>query len=291
MLVAAVAVSTCKRQAPVVPVATSVPVDARGGSDADVRARPAPADVCRPPLDAQKTPSGILTRVIQPGAGTRHPTGNDYVEVFYAGWTRKGQFFEGTGEGERIRLDRAQLIPGLGEGIGLMVEGEKRRFWIPLALAYGARPGHVNAPREDMTFDVELLRIVPIPARPDDVAKPPKNALRTKSGLVYRYLKHGMGAAHPTPATWVSLEYSLWTGAGRCVHSSRINGDSVRFPMMDLFPGWYEAMLLMVQGDKLRLWLPGKLAYGDPTPGQEPLPYEPPPGPLVMDVELVKIDN
>ena len=232
-----------------------------------------------------------MTRVIRHGDGTRHPTRNDYVEVFYAGWTRQGQFFEGTGPGESIRLDRARLIPGLDEGIGLMVEGEQRRFWIPFAMAYGARPEHVNAPRQDMTFDVELLRIVPIPAVPDDVGKPPRDALRTKSGLVYRYLKHGTGTAHPTPEAWVRFEDSLWTRAGRLVHSSRIDGDSVRFPMMDLFAGWYEAILLMVEGDKLRLWVPGKLAYGEPTPGHEPLPYEPPRGPVVMDVELIKIDD
>jgi len=63
-------------------------------------------------------------------------------------------------------------VPGLDEGIGLMVEGEKRRMWIPFALAYGAQPHHVNAPQEDMTFDVELRRIIPRPATPDDVAKP-----------------------------------------------------------------------------------------------------------------------
>ena len=296
MLVAINAVPSCKQRTPIVPVATSAsasaPADVKRSADADeARARPAPPDVSSPPLDAQKTPSGILTRVIRRGAGARHPTRNDYVEVVYAGWTRKGRFFEGTGPGEPIRLDRAQLIPGLDEGIGLMVEGEQRRFWIPFALAYGARPEHVNAPREDMTFDVELLRTVPIPAVPEDVSEPPADALRTKSGLLYRYLKHGAGAAHPTPEAWVRLEDSLWTRDGRFVHSSRIDGDSVRFPMMDLFAGWYEAMLLMVEGDKLRLWVPGKLAYGDPTPGHEPLPYEPPPGPVVMDVELIKIDN
>jgi FKBP-type peptidyl-prolyl cis-trans isomerase len=37
------------------------------------------------------------------------------------------------------------------------------------------------------------------------------------------------------------------------------------------------------------LWIPGKLANGELSPGQTPLPFEPPKGPLVFDVELLKI--
>ena len=48
------------------------------------------------------------------------------------------------------------VIPGWTEGLQLMVEGEKRRFWIPVDLAYKGQPG---APAGMLVFDVELLKI------------------------------------------------------------------------------------------------------------------------------------
>jgi len=74
------------------------------------------------------------------------------------------------------------------------------------------------------------------------------------------------------------------TGASR-----GIGADIARVALRRLPPGWREAMLRMVEGDKWRLWLPGRLAFGDLQPGQEALPFGPPPGPVVFDVELVKI--
>ena len=49
-----------------------------------------------------------------------------------------------------------RVIAGWTEGLQLMVEGEKRRFWIPANLAYEGRPG----PQGTLVFDVELIRIV-----------------------------------------------------------------------------------------------------------------------------------
>lgn len=51
-------------------------------------------------------------------------------------------------------LDR--VIPGWTEGLQLMVEGEKTRFWIPVELAYNNQP---RKPAGMLVFDVELLKI------------------------------------------------------------------------------------------------------------------------------------
>ena len=53
-----------------------------------------------------------------------------------------------------MRLDA--VIPGWTEGVGLMVEGERRRFWIPQELAYKGEAGN---PRGMLVFDIELIRI------------------------------------------------------------------------------------------------------------------------------------
>jgi peptidylprolyl isomerase len=48
------------------------------------------------------------------------------------------------------------VIVGWTEGLQMMVEGEKRRFWIPESLAYQGQPGQ---PKGMLVFDVELIRI------------------------------------------------------------------------------------------------------------------------------------
>ena len=118
---------------------------------------PAPADVAAPPADAATTPSGLATKVQQPGTGTRHPGASSRVRVHYTGWTTDGKMFDSSvARNEPISFGLNQVIAGWTEGVQLMVEGEKRRLWIPEKLAYGGRPG---APKGMLVFDVELIRI------------------------------------------------------------------------------------------------------------------------------------
>jgi FKBP-type peptidyl-prolyl cis-trans isomerase len=78
----------------------------------------------------------------------------------------------------------------------------------------------------------------------------------------------------------------MWTPEGRRIFTSLLVKDVVDVPMSALTPGMQEAARLMVEGDKLRVWLPGKLGYGDPIPGQDQLPFAPQLGPIVIDMEL-----
>ena len=118
---------------------------------------PAPADVAAPPADASTTPSGLASRVLEAGTGTQHPGPQSRVLVHYSGWTTDGQMFDSSvTRGEPIAFGLYQVIAGWTEGVQLMVEGEKRRLWIPEQLAYGGRPG---APAGMLVFDVELIRI------------------------------------------------------------------------------------------------------------------------------------
>jgi peptidylprolyl isomerase len=118
---------------------------------------PAPADVAAPPADASVTASGLASRQLEAGTGTTHPNPRSRVLVHYSGWTTDGKMFDSSvSRGEPIAFGLNQVIPGWTEGVQLMVEGEKRRFWIPEALAYGGRPG---PPAGMLVFDVELIRI------------------------------------------------------------------------------------------------------------------------------------
>jgi FKBP-type peptidyl-prolyl cis-trans isomerase len=53
------------------------------------------------------------------------------------------------------------VIPGWSEALQLMVEGEKRRVWVPEELAYKGQPGR---PKGMLVFDVELIKISDAPA-------------------------------------------------------------------------------------------------------------------------------
>ena len=118
---------------------------------------PAPSDVASPPADATTTASGLATKVIKPGSGTKHPTARSMVRVHYTGWTTDGKMFDSSvARNEPISFGLHQVIPGWTEGVQLMVEGEKTRFWIPEDLAYKGRPG---APAGMLVFDIELLKI------------------------------------------------------------------------------------------------------------------------------------
>ena len=65
-------------------------------------------------------------------------------------------FDSSVARGESIAFGLDEVIPGWTEGVQMMVEGEKRRLWIPEGLAYGGAPG---APKGMLVFDVELIRI------------------------------------------------------------------------------------------------------------------------------------
>jgi peptidylprolyl isomerase len=116
-----------------------------------------PADVAAPPADAEKTGSGLASKVLKPGTGDVHPTAKSTVLVHYTGWNTKGQMFDSSvmrGEPMVTALDK--VIKGWTEGVQLMVVGEKRRLWIPEKLAYQGQEG---PPKGMLVFDVQLLGI------------------------------------------------------------------------------------------------------------------------------------
>jgi hypothetical protein len=120
---------------------------------------PAPPDVSAPPADAERTPSGLATRVLQPGRGGARPGPTDRVTVHYTGWRAEdGSMFDSSVQrGEPATFPLNGVIRGWTEGLQLMTVGEKRRLWIPGNLAYDGRPGR---PQGMLVFDVELLGIL-----------------------------------------------------------------------------------------------------------------------------------
>ena len=117
---------------------------------------PAPPDVAAPPADAARTATGLASKVLKAGHGTRHPRPNSRVTVHYTGWTTDGKMFDSSvTTGQPVTFPLNGVIPGWTEGVQLMVEGETTRFWIPESLAYKGQ----SPPFGLLVFDVELIKI------------------------------------------------------------------------------------------------------------------------------------
>jgi peptidylprolyl isomerase len=244
----------------------------------------APDDVAAPPAKAKRTKSGLAHVVLSPGSGKDKPGEDDTVQVHYTGWTTDGEMFDSSVMRNRPATFPVKgVIAGWTEGLQLMKVGQKSRLWIPEDLAYQGKPGK---PAGMLVFDVELLDIKkapkPIPA-PKDVAKPPKSAKTTESGLAYKVLSEGKGGDKPTRASMVEVHYTGWTTDGKMFDSSVARGQPAQFPLGRVIAGWTEGLQLMSVGDKYRLWIPEDLAYKG-RPGK-------PQGMLVFDVELLSIKD
>jgi len=267
------------------PVATSQPIEPL--QSARPVAPPAPPDVAEAPARAAKTASGLASRVLSKGQGTAHPGPHDKVIVNFTGWTPEGEVIDSSiPDGEPRTFSMDDVTKGFSEALSSMAKGEKRRLWIPAALATSGRPRRRGTAGPSV-FDVELLDFMktpdPIPV-PDDLDAPPADAKRTPSGLAYKVLKHGKGKDHPTATSTVEVHYSGWTRDGQLFDSSVRRGKSISFSLDDVIKGWTEGVPLMVVGDKTRFWIPSALAYGD-----SPAAQGAPAGPLVFDIELLAI--
>ncbi|MBW2463232.1 MAG: FKBP-type peptidyl-prolyl cis-trans isomerase [Deltaproteobacteria bacterium] len=123
-----------------------------------LRSPTAPTDLAAPPADAERTDSGLSSKVIEAGTGDAHPAETSRVRVHYTGWTTDGNMFDSSRtRGQPAVFPLNRVIAGWTEGLQLMVVGEQRRFWIPENLAYQGRPG---APAGLLVFDVELVAIL-----------------------------------------------------------------------------------------------------------------------------------
>jgi peptidylprolyl isomerase len=110
-----------------------------------------PPDVAAPPADAGRTPSGLAWKMLRVGFGQERPAARSLVVVIYTAWTTDGQMYESSlTTGRPATLDLSAVPAGLREGLLLMTRGEKRRLWVPPALA---------GTEGMLVFDVELLEI------------------------------------------------------------------------------------------------------------------------------------
>mgnify|MGYP003445707788 FL=1 len=107
------------------------------------------------------TKSGLQYEVLTPGKGERSPKATDTVGCHYEGRLVSGKVFDSSYErNQPAEFGLNQVIPGWTEGLQLMSEGAKFRFYIPYLLGYGEQgAGPSIPPYSTLVFDVELISV------------------------------------------------------------------------------------------------------------------------------------
>lgn len=120
------------------------------------------------------TASGLQYEILKEGNATK-PKATDTVSVQYEGKLLDGKVFDSSAQhgGQPVEFPLNQVIPGWTEGVQLMGEGAKYRFYIPANLAYGEQgaPQGGIEPNSVLIFDIELLKVNP-PASGAQSAQP-----------------------------------------------------------------------------------------------------------------------
>ncbi len=111
-----------------------------------------------------------------------------------------------------------------------------------------------------------------------------KEVKTTDSGLQYEVVKAAEGP-QPGPDDIVTVHYEGRLVDGTVFDSSYKRGTPIDLPVSGVIPGWVEGLQLMHTGEKIKLYIPSKLAYGD----QSPSPMIPANSVLVFDLELLGI--
>ena len=118
----------------------------------------------------------------------------------------------------------------------------------------------------------------------ENAAKPGITTL--PSGLQYEVLTRGTGPK-PTLGSSVTTHYHGTLINGTVFDSSYQRGQPATFPVNGVIAGWTEALQLMPEGSKYRLYIPSDLAYGKRGAGRD-IPGD---TALIFDVELLKVNN
>jgi peptidylprolyl isomerase len=259
------------------------------------------------------TASGLQYEVMKKGSGSVSPKATDKVEVHYHGTLIDGQIFDSSvNRGKTSSFGLNQVIPGWTEGLQLMKEGDKFKFYIPYNLAYGEQArGATIKGFSTLIFEVELFKVMvpeaaaapagaqssndkPAVAGADKAAgqaflannKKRPGVTTTASGLQYEVLKKGTGKVSPKATDRVEVHYHGTLIDGKVFDSSVQRGETIAFGLNQVIPGWTEGVQLMKEGDKFKFYIPNELAYGERSPGAG----IPAGAALIFEVELFKIN-
>jgi peptidylprolyl isomerase len=233
-----------------------------------------------------KTASGLEYTITVKGDG-KQPQPGDMVSVHYTGKLTNDTVFDTSlkrGTPFEFKLGQGRVIKGWDEGIGYLHVGDKATFRIPPELGYGANAMPTIPANSTLIFDVELMDVKE-GVRPY-VAKN-KDTITTPSGLKILMIQENKSGEQAVAGTMATFNYSGFFRDGKIFDSSfdRNQPLSVKAGKGQLFAGWDEGITHLRKGEKAKLIIPSKLAFGEKGFQQ----LIPPNADLIIDMEMVDV--
>ena len=199
-----------------------------------------------------------------------------------AGWTlgQKASYLVGSGWGEKLKpfaddIDAAKIVQGLQDALAgkdsQVPASEGQQIMQEFQQLIQGRAAKLGEERK--VTNAKWLA--------DNGKKP--GVMTTASGLQYEVVASGKGK-QPSSKDTVSVHYKGVLTDGKQFDSSYDRGKPAEFQVGGVIKGWTEALLLMHEGDKWKLYIPADLAYGENAPpaiGNNQI--------LIFDIELLKI--
>jgi FKBP-type peptidyl-prolyl cis-trans isomerase FkpA len=199
-----------------------------------------------------------------------------------AGWTlsQKASYLVGTGWGEKLKpfaedIDAAKIVQGLQDALAgkdsVVAQAEGQQIMQEFQQLIQNRAAKMGEERK--ATNAKWLA--------DNGKKP--GVMTTASGLQYEVVTGGKGK-QPSSKDTVSVHYKGVLIDGKQFDSSYDRGKPAEFQVGGVIKGWTEALLLMHEGDKWKLYIPAELAYGENAPpaiGNNQI--------LIFDIELLKV--
>jgi peptidylprolyl isomerase len=234
-----------------------------------------------------KTASGLEYTIKEKGTGKKAQAG-DKVVVHYTGKLTNDTVFDSSvsrGQPFTFKLGAGQVIKGWDEAFQILQVGDKATIKFGPELGYGDRAMGKIPANSTLIFDVELLDVIE-GVRPYDVKG--KDTITTASGLKYIVVQANKSGEPVVAGTKVTANYSAYLKDGTMFDSSIDRNQPLKSTIGkgQLFAGLDEGFALLHKGEKARLIIPSKLAFGEK--GSGPIPAN---ADIIFDVEVLDVQK
>lgn len=238
--------------------------------------------------EANIHPSGIKYQLIDNG-NDHKPLDGSYVEIHYTCFDQNGNIFDSSvkrGKTASFNVGDGTVIPAWDLMVRTIGEGGKLTMHVPWKLGYGKKGlSPIIPPKKNLFFNIELvlvrdeIQVIPYSFKGID-------SLILGNGLKCIWIEKGNGSGIDSSSV-VKVHYNGYFSNGTLFDSSVKKNKPIAIPMNSnmIIQGWEITLMQCSVGDKIKLFVPWRLAYG--KKGNKP--QIPPKTDLIFDIEILEV--